>query len=174
MNKWLRHRFPALLLASCTACCTSTPSSQSVLMPQYSVTIAPSDQPGGPPQVKLERGHQTVFQMPIVAGLASPSSEEHLSDITYSMRKSGDDTFELNATAKSSLWSNRRFQWRLFPDHIEFQQFASGSGKIGRCYFLSNGISNLWDNGATERACMGHGHLRRPLFRAESQPCQSV
>ena len=118
-------------------------------MPQYSVTIGPSDQPGGPPQVRLERGHQTIFQMPVAAGLASPSSEEHLSNITYSLRKSGDDAFELDVTAESSLWSNRRFQWRLFPDHVEFQQFASGSGKIGRCYFLSNGISGLWDNGAT-------------------------
>jgi hypothetical protein len=105
--------------------------------------------------VRLERGHQTIFQMPIVAGLASPSSEEHLSDITYSMRKSGDDAFELNVTAESSLWSNRRFQWRLFLDHVEFQQFASGSGKIGRCYFLSNGISGLWDNGATSGHAWG-------------------
>ncbi len=124
-------------------------------MPQYSVTIGPSDQPGGPPQVRLERGHQTIFQMPVVAGLASPSSEEHLSNITYSMRKSGDNAFELNVTAESSLWSNRRFQWRLFPDHIEFQQFASGSGKIGRCYFLSNGISGLWDKGVTSGYAWG-------------------
>ncbi len=99
----------------------------------------------------LERGHQTVLQMPIVAGLSSSSSEEHLSDITYSLRESGNGTFELNATAKSNLWSsNRRFQWRFFPEHVEFQQFASGSGKLGRCYLLSNGVSNLWDNGATD------------------------
>jgi hypothetical protein len=43
----------------------------------------------------------------------------------------------------------RRFQWRFFPDHIEFQQFASGHGKLGRSYFLSNGVSNRWDNGST-------------------------
>src|ERR1700761_2506330 len=113
MKKRVRSRefpvlpFAALLFAVSSACCyaqASTPSSQSVLMPQYTVTIGPSDQPGDPPQVRLERGHQTIFQMPVVAGLASPSSEEHLSDITYSMRKSGADAFELNVTAESSLW----------------------------------------------------------------------
>ncbi len=119
-------------------------------MPQYSVTIVPSDQPGAPPQLRLERDHQTVFLMPMVAGLASPSSEEHLSGITYSLRKAGEDAVELNATAKSSMWTNRRFQWRFFPGHIEFQQFAEGSGKLGRCYFLSNGISGLWDNGTSD------------------------
>jgi hypothetical protein len=116
-------------------------------MPQYAVTVASSDQPGAPPQLKLKRDHETVFQMPIVAGLASSSSEEQLSDIAYSLRKSGKDTFELNATAKSNLWTGRRFQWRFFPDHIEFQQFATGPGKIGRCYVLSNGVSNSWSNG---------------------------
>jgi len=33
---------------------------------------------------------------------------------------------------------------------MEFQQFAEGPGKLGRCYFLSNGISGLWDNGGTD------------------------
>jgi hypothetical protein len=153
MKKWLRRRqLLVLLIATYSVYCSaqaSTTASQSVLMPEYSVTIAPSDHPGAPPQLKLERGHQTVFQMPIVAGLASPSSEEHLSEISYSLRKSDDGTFELNAVAKSSLWTSRRFQWRFFSDHIEFQQFATGAGKLGRCYFLSNGVSNRWDNGTT-------------------------
>jgi hypothetical protein len=47
------------------------------------------------------------------------------------------------------LWTGRRFQWRFFSDHVEFQQFATGPGKLGRCYFLSNGVSNRWDNGTT-------------------------
>jgi hypothetical protein len=118
-------------------------------MPQYSVIVAAGDQSGNPPQLTLEREGQTVFQMPIVAGLASSSSEERLSEVNYSLHKSGSDTYELDATAKSSLWTGRRFKWRFFPDHIEFQQFASGSGKLGRCYFLANGVSNRWDNGTS-------------------------
>jgi hypothetical protein len=153
MKKWLpRRQFLVLLLAACSACCNlraSAAASQSVSMGQYSVTIAPSDQPGAPPQLKLEREHQTVFQVPIVAGVASPSNEERLSEISFSLRKSGEDTFEVNAAAKSNLWTGRRFQWRFFSDHVEFQQFATGSGKLGRCYFLSNGVSNRWDNGTT-------------------------
>ena len=136
--------FLALLIASC--CQAQT---QSIEEPQYSVTIAPSEQPGAPAQIKIERQHETVFQVPIIAGLASASSEEQLSNITYDLRESSENTYTLNATAKSSLWTTRRFHWRFFPDHIEFQQFATGSGKLGRCYFLANGVSNRWDNGTT-------------------------
>ena len=153
MKNWQRHsQVTALLLATCSICCTAQTSSalpQFVMMPRYSVIVAASDQPGAGLQIKLQRDHQTVFQMPIVAGLASASSEEQLSDIAFSMRKSGKDVFELEATAKSTLWTGRRFQWRFFPDHIEFQQFATGAGKIGRCYFLANGISDRWGNGST-------------------------
>ncbi|MBV8115511.1 MAG: hypothetical protein JO300_12275, partial [Silvibacterium sp.] len=119
-------------------------------MPEYSVTISESSQLGAPPQLTLQRNHETAFVMPIVAGLASPSSEEHLSGVAYSLHKSEAGSFELTATAKSTLWTDRRFEWHFFPDRIEFQQFASGSGKLGRCYFLSNGVSGLWDNGATD------------------------
>ena len=153
MKNWLQYpHVTTIVLATCSVFCNAQKPSaapQFITMPQYAVTVASSDQPGAPPQLKLERDHETVFQMPIVAGLASSSSEEQLSEFTYSLRKSGKDTFELNATAKSNLWMGRRFQWRFFPDHIEFQQFATGSGKIGRCYFLSNGVSNSWNNGTT-------------------------
>jgi len=136
--------FLGLLIASC--CQAQT---QSIEQPQYSITIAASEQPGAPAQIKIERQHETVLQVPIIAGLASASAEEQLSNITYSLQKSSDDIYTLNATAKSNLWASRRFQWRFFPDHIEFQQFATGSGKLGRCYFLANGVSNRWDNGTT-------------------------
>jgi hypothetical protein len=145
MKTWPRRLLYLVLLVS--ACCSA--QTQSISQPQYSVTIAPSDQPGAPSQIKLERQHETIFQIPIIAGLASSTSEEQLSNITYSLRKTSDNAYELTATAKSSLWTSRRFQWRFFPDHIEFQQFANGSGKLGRCYFLANGVSNRWDNGTT-------------------------
>ncbi|MGC1300072.1 MAG: TIM-barrel domain-containing protein [Alloacidobacterium sp.] len=145
MKTWLRRLQCLVLLVS--ACCSA--QTQSISQPQYSVTIAPSDQPGAPPQLKLERQHETIFQIPIIAGLASSTSEEQLSNITYSLRKTSDDAYELTATAKSNLWTSRRFQWRFLSDHIEFQQFATGSGKLGRCYFLANGVSNRWDNGTT-------------------------
>ena len=145
MKTWPR-RLQCLVLLVSAYCGAQT---QSISQPQYSATITPSDQPGGPAQIKIERQHETVFQFPIIAGLASASSEEQLSDITYAIQKTSEDTYTLNATAKSSLWTTRRFQWHFFPDHIEFQQFATGSGKLGRCYFLANGVSNRWDNGTT-------------------------
>ena len=148
MKRWLYLvQSSALLFISCSAYCGA--QTQSISQLQYSVIITPSEQPGAPAQIKIERQHETVFQIPIIAGLASASSEEQLSNITYSVQKTSDDTWQLTATAKSSLWTSRRFQWRFFPDHIDFQQFATGSGKLGRCYFLANGVSNRWDNGTT-------------------------
>ncbi|MGA7318324.1 MAG: TIM-barrel domain-containing protein [Silvibacterium sp.] len=149
--KWPPHRhLLAMALATCVVPCCAQTQPQFVSMPQYSITITPGDQPEEPPQLMLRRDGQTVFKMPLIAGLGSPSSEEKLAQVTYSLRKTGDGTFELNAKAKSSLWTDRRFQWRFFPDHIEFQQFANGSGKLGHCYFLSNGISGVWDKGTTD------------------------
>lgn len=116
---------------------------QTISMPQYSVTI----EPGSPPQIKIAVEQQIVFQSPIVAGLATTSSEETLTDIQYSLKT--ESGYTLDIVAKSSLWTQRRFTWHFFPDHIEFQQFATGKGKLGRCYFLSNGTSNRWDNGTT-------------------------
>lgn len=124
---------------------TPASSQRLIQMPQYTVIIAP----GTPPRLTIERDHQAVFELPIVSGLASTTAEEHLSTIEYSIHDSTAGPIELTATAQSSLWTKRRFEWRFFPDHIEFQQFASGHGKLGRSYFLSNGVSNRWDNGTT-------------------------
>jgi hypothetical protein len=123
-----------------------TPPPTSIAMPQYSARV----EAGDPPRLTIERNHQAVFVFPAIAGLASSTQPEHLSGIEFSTRESSAGSWELNATAQSSLWTNRRFQWRFFPDHIEFQQFASGHGKLGRSYFLSNGVSNRWDNGTTD------------------------
>jgi len=139
----------ALMHSACCVAQTSTAMPQTISMAEYSVTIADGNQPGGPPQLTLRRGGEAVFVMPLVSGLASPTSEEKLSEIAYSLSQSG-GSYTLTATAKSSLWSDRHFVWRFFPNHVEFQQFASGAGKLGRCYFLSNGVSGLWDNGASE------------------------
>ena len=108
-------------LSRCSAQAVGT-AAQTVFMPQYSVTI----EPGDPPQLKLAHDQQIVFQMPLIAGLASTTSEEHLSDMTYSLRPAPDHAYELTVSAKSSLWSKRQFRWRFFTDHIEVQQFASG------------------------------------------------
>jgi hypothetical protein len=120
-------------------------ASKLIEMAQYSVLV----EPGNPPRLTIERDHQAVFVVPVVAGLGSSTQEEQLSGIEFALHETG-AVWELTATAQSSLWTNRRFQWRFFPDRIEFQQFANGHGKLGRSYFLSNGVSNRWDKGTTE------------------------
>lgn len=135
----------AILIAGTTCPLMTAQSPRSIRMPGYSVAVAP----GQPPRLTIERDGETVFVVPIVSGLATDKSEESLSSVEYSIRQNGPQEYELTATAQSNLWSARRFEWRFFPDRIEFQQFASGHGKLGRAYFLSTGISNRWDNGTT-------------------------
>jgi len=120
-------------------------SANQIEMAQYTVRL----QAGTPPRLLIEHENEPVFIVPVVSGLDSDKEKEHLSGIQSSLRKNPDSTWELATTATSSLWSGRRFLWRFLPDHIEFQQFANGHGKLGRSYFLSNGVSNRWDNGMT-------------------------
>ncbi|MGB8260930.1 MAG: TIM-barrel domain-containing protein, partial [Terracidiphilus sp.] len=101
------------------------------------------------PRLRIERDGEPVLVVPIVSGLAAPAREEHLSAIEYALRHPNPTTWELEATAQSDLWQHRRFLWRFLPDRIEFQHFASGHGPLGRCYFLSNGVSHGWDSGST-------------------------
>jgi hypothetical protein len=131
------------------AACAQPPSGSAIRfleMQGYSIEIKPGD----PPRIAVEREHQAVFEAPIVSGLDSDTQGEKLSAVEYAVRKASDGAFELSATARSSLWTGRRFVWRFLPDHIEFQQFATGSGRLGRAYFLSNGVSNRWDAGTTD------------------------
>ena len=148
MSLLLRWRLPATLLSGALAVSAfGQPSSSTttIRMPAYSVEI----KAGEVPRLIIERDGQAVFEVPVVSGLASDSEQEQLSAADSSLRQGDDGTWELTATAKSTIWSGRRFQWRFFPDRIEFRQFASGHGKLGRSYFLSNGVSNRWDNGTT-------------------------
>ena len=167
-----RHEIcAALFILAAWPCAAQVPEAkQSIKMQQYTAVV----EEGNPPLIQIKRDGEMVFQFPAVAGLASETSQEHLSDITYSMQKTATGNYELNVSAKSSLWTNRRFQWRFFADHVEFQQFASGHGKLGRCYFLSNGVSNRWDNGTTDGHDMGYDDLCRPVFCGESQSRRSV
>jgi hypothetical protein len=118
---------------------------RSIRMYGYSVEITP----GEPPRLTVARDGEAVFDLPVVSGLASDEKQEQLSHVEFTTREGDDGTYQLSATAQSSLWSGRRFQWRFFPDRIEFQQFATGHGRLGRNYFVSNGVSNRWDNGST-------------------------
>jgi hypothetical protein len=148
MPSLLRRCLPAfltLVTASLAGFGQPPGPNHSIRMPLYSVDVAP----GEPPRLTIERDGEVIFEVPVVSGLASETQQEKLSEIEFSIRQSGDHAYELNATAKSSLWSSRRFQWRFSPDHIEFQQFASGHGKLGRSYFLSNGVSDRWGSGTT-------------------------
>jgi hypothetical protein len=114
-------------------------------MPQYSVQL----EPGTPPRLRIEHSGTPVFVVPMVSSLDSDHQQEQLSAIEADVHRNSDGSWTLLATAQSNLWAGRRFEWRLLPDHIEFQQFATGHGKLGRNYFLSSGVSHRWDNGST-------------------------
>ena len=151
-------KLPALLaLSICFLTFASLPSAAQdsialphpLKMPAYSVQFVAGD----PPRLRIERAGEPVFIVPLVATLDSDTQREHLSQIHAEHRQDAHGGFEISVTAASDVWKNRRFVWKLLPDHIEFQQFATGQGRLGRCYFLSSGVSNRWDNGSTP------GHL---------------
>jgi len=118
-------------------------------MASYSIQF----EPGDPPRIQIEQAGEPVFIVPVVAELDSATQREHLSHIEAALSQNHDGSYQIVATAASDLWSSRRFVWKLLSDHIEFQQFAAGRGRPGRCYFLSSGVSDRWDKGSTP------GHL---------------
>jgi hypothetical protein len=144
--------FLSVVLAVASACLAqqSKPPTHIVEFPQYAVLFLPSEDPANPPRLSITSDHETTFVVPVVSGLDSDTQREHLSAILATQRTSSAGTSEIEATATSNLWSDRRFVWRFFSDRIEFQQFASGHGKLGKNYFLSSGVSHRWDKGTTE------------------------
>jgi Glycosyl hydrolases family 31 len=112
-------------------------------MQQYIVRF----EPGTPPRLTIEHAGTPVFIVPVVSTLDSDTQQEKLTAIEITGSKGTDRTWSLTATAGSNLWTARRFVWRLYADHIEFQQFATGHGKLGKNYFLASGVSHRWDNG---------------------------
>jgi hypothetical protein len=118
-------------------------------MPEYSVLL----ERGDPPRLQIERDGKPVIVVPVVSAVDSETQRELLSGIHAELQHEQDGSWRVIATAKSNLWTGRRFVWKLLPDRLEFQQFAAGHGKLGRIYFLSSGVSNRWDKGSTP------GHL---------------
>ena len=105
---------------------------------------------------RVYRNEQLIFRFPLVSGLDSATDREHLSDIRYRVHpleanKQG-ALYEIVATATSTLWAKREFHWRLYADHLEFDQTAMGEGKLGRCYFFSDGRPGRWDKGLSDGA----------------------
>jgi hypothetical protein len=124
--------------------------------PAYSVRLLRKTPLGAVPAIEVYRNEQLVFRLPLVSGLDSASAREHLSSVQFEVRtheagKPG-PADEIVATAASSLWTRREFHWRLYADHLEFDQTAWGEGRIGRCYFFSNGVSGRWDKGTSDGA----------------------
>jgi hypothetical protein len=101
------------------------------------------------PSFEIRHENQLVFRLPVISGLSTPGAEEKLSGIRLIKLPSSDGQDRWEVTADSSLWTERKFVWTFGADHIEYQQFATGSKAIERCYFFSNGISAPWANGTS-------------------------
>lgn len=125
-------------------------------LPAYRVRLLEKTDLGELPALEVYRNQQLMFRFPLVSGLDSATEGEHLSGIHYRVDSTGTDkrgpVYEIVATASSSLWRQREFHWRLYADHLEFDQTARGEGKPGRCYFFSNGRPGRWDRGTSDGA----------------------
>jgi hypothetical protein len=124
--------------------------------PAYGVRLLERTELGAVPALEVYRNEQLLFRLPLVSGLDSSSEREHLSGIRYQVNARGGSNagarFEIVVTAASSLWTRREFHWRLYLDHVEFEQFAWGEGKLGKCYFFSGGRPGRWDKGLSDGA----------------------
>lgn len=124
--------------------------------PAYRVRLREKTELGAVPALEVYRNEQLLFRLPLVSGLDSATEREHLSGIQYRVnapeRSHAGASYEIAVTAASSLWTKREFHWRLYQDHIEFDQSAWGAGKIGKCYFFSGGRSGRWDKGLSDGA----------------------
>jgi hypothetical protein len=101
----------------------------------YSVTLESSAEPA----LLITCDGKRLIRLPVVSSLSMPGREEILSAIQLSeITETPSGERLLIATAHSSLWTSRRFVWKFFPDHLEFQHFAQGAGLIDRCYFFSS------------------------------------
>jgi Glycosyl hydrolases family 31 TIM-barrel domain len=135
----------------------ATPSLQSIQVlkiaqgfllktPKYSVRY----QEAAIPFLEIFQEGLKVFRVPSASGISALNSNEIISSLTAGpLKRLAANRYHLEVAAQSSLWQNRRFQWVFLPDHIEFQHSARGSAPLGRCYFLSNGVSEPWSNGTS-------------------------
>lgn len=115
--------------------------------PSYSVRYSTAT---AIPSLDIFQEGQRIFHLPAVCGLSALDSDERLSSISPgSLEKPDADRYSLEVMAQSSIWEDRRFRWTFFPDHIEFSHQAKGGSRLGRCYFLSNGVSAPWTNGSS-------------------------
>ena len=119
--------------------------------PAYRVRLLEKTELGKVPALEVYRNEQLIFRFPLVSGLDSATEREDLAGIQYRSDASASGKpgprYQIVATAASSLWTRREFHWRFYADHLEFDQTAEGTGKLGRCYFFSNGRPGRWDKG---------------------------
>ena len=119
----------------------------------YGVRVVERTELGPVPALEIDRHGLRLFRLPLVSGLDSADGHEHLSDIRFRIAAGPGGSaplYEIVAMAASSLWREREFHWRLYADHIEFDQSAAGRGAIGRCHFFSNGRPGRWDAGESD------------------------
>ena len=154
----IQHSKPSLVPAI-TLLCASLFSARAqspirkTLLATPTYTVLRED--GAIPRLWIQSHGTQFFRLPIVSGLSTIGeklgTEEQLTDIHESpLAHDAHGVTTLTVTATSSLWTTRRFLWRFFPDHIEFQQFATGDRPVQRAYFFSNGFSGLYDYGTSQ------------------------
>lgn len=135
----------------------SDPGAFQATFPAYRVSLREKTELGPVPALEVYRNEQLTFRFPLVSGTDSAAEHEHLSRIQYRVLPLKGDIgksalYEIVATATSTLWARREFRWRLYADHLEFDQSAWGKGKLGRCYFFSDGRPGRWDKGESDGA----------------------
>jgi len=152
--RWATMVFVVVVMGAGTS--TAVAGGFQASLPAYRVRLLEKTELGAAPALEVYRNEQLVFRFPLVSALDSATEREHLSGIRYEAHVPAENgkgvRYEIAVTAASSLWTRREFHWRLYADHMEFDQAAWGEGKLGRCHFFSGGRPGRWNKGLSDGA----------------------
>lgn len=156
MNTGLRHTplvrmmhglFLCLLALVPPAARSQTKSSDVIEMPSYRAELVRDEQ--FPRLLVSSQGHP-LYRLPLLSGISSQKGREAFTHITISkFTRAKDGSRRLEVDAESSLLGKRRFEWRFFNEHIEYQHYADANVPINQVFFFSNGLSGFFDNGTS-------------------------
>ena len=152
----MKNRFaPAACGLALIACVVAAQAATTfhAQLDQYEVRALDATELGPVPALEILRNGQRMMRVPLISGLDTPTEHEHLSELHADFHAGkGGPRFEITVSAKSSLWPRREFHWRLYADHLEFDQSAWGDAPIGRSYIFADGVSGRWDKGGSDGA----------------------
>jgi len=92
----------------------------------------------------------TFGDFPAAAAFDQLEQKETISQVTLEKLERQGSCLEAVFSAKSNLWQSHTFTWRFHKRCAEHFHTIKGEGALGRCFFFSTGIPQVYDNGDSQ------------------------